>query len=417
MKTAPDSNFLPLRVLHVSCDFPDPIVPFKTTVVRTLIDLTANYFDHQVLSLNRRSPRTLRFAAQLVKGLGRPQIELARQPFEYGEAIVYDAPAYGLYLASSLTSLGDQIADRLLAMGALPDILIGHKLSIEGIAVRQVARRLGKPYALSIQGDTDTKVLAARPDLRHIFAAVFHDAAMVFPFAPWALHQVEQRLGRRRGPVRMLPCPTDLDEPITPVSDGSGLISTFHLKNHRRKNLRGMVEAMKLLEKAGENASLAIVGGGDDAQVRACRDVIGDSSSIMLEGPLDRKRLRTRLSRATAFICPSLRESFGLVFIEALFAGLPVIYPRGTAIHGYFEDLPFVIAVDARDTYSIAQGMRQAIDEETRLKSELASWQRGEEAAQFRRPAIAMRFAEGLFEAASYKSGAFGANVTQETYQ
>lgn len=105
------------------------------------------------------------------------------------------------------------------------------------------------------------------------------------------------------------------------------------------------------------------------------------------------------MRRATALVMPSFRESFGLVFIEALFAGIPVIYPKGTAIDGYFDGLPFAISVDAHDPGAIAAAMRQVRAEEAELKAALRQWQQSEASQAFTRPRIGRTFAEGLRQA------------------
>ena len=156
------------RILHVSADFPDQIDGFKTPVVRSLVDLTEGQFRHEVVSLNRRSPDLLGFARNLIAGWGRPVLSVSGEAFSHGQALVYKAPPSGLFHATMLRQLGDWLAGEH-AGPRLPDLIVGHKLTIEGIAVRRAANRLGVPFAVCIQGDTDTKVLAARPDLARKF--------------------------------------------------------------------------------------------------------------------------------------------------------------------------------------------------------------------------------------------------------
>ncbi|MES2302989.1 MAG: glycosyltransferase family 4 protein [Pseudomonadota bacterium] len=384
------------KVLHVSGDYPDSIDSFKTPVIKTLIALTRTQFHHDVLSLNRRNPAMGSFAADVLLRLGRPRLHTASEPFEDGTAMRYDAPPKGLYHAAMLRQLGDEIARQIERSQRKPDLIVGHKLAIEGIAVRRAANVTGIPYAISIQGDTDTKIIDARPDLRGELARVFHGAAMVFPFAPWALKRVEGKLGLRKGPVCMLPCPTDLDTPNPPATGGDGFVSVFHLKNHSRKNLQGMAAAMRLAAEQGTPLTLTVIGGGSPTEVAQCEALAKGAERLTFAGPMGRDELRARMKTATAFVMPSLRESFGLVFIEALFAGLPIIYPAGTAVDGFFDGAPFAIGVDARDPSAIAKAMQFAVSEEGRIKAALAAWQESPDARRFTREAIGEAFAEGL---------------------
>jgi len=230
-------------VLHLSGDFPDPVETFKTKVIKTLVDMTADAFDHRVVSINRVSPEGETLASLLP---GQP-IRIAEQDFDQGIALTYTAPGRGIMHRTMLRKLADWLTARLLAEDRRPDLIVGHKLTIEGIAVRLVAERLGIPYAVSIQGDTDTKILAVRRDLAGEYRRILEGASMVLPFSPWAFERILSQLGVAELPFLMLPCPTDIDTPLAPRIGGEGCISVFHLKSYKRKNLGHMVGAARLL--------------------------------------------------------------------------------------------------------------------------------------------------------------------------
>lgn len=386
------------RIFHVSGDFPDPVDQHKTRAIATLIDLARADFDHEVLSLNRISPAPSRFAAALLAHPLNPRLEVTAQPFAQGTAACYRAPPQGLYHAAMLRQLGDWLTEHLAARPR-PDLLVAHKLTIEAIAVRRAAERLGIPYALAIQGRTDVRILTYRPDLHAECARAFHGASMVFPFAPWALREVERRLGTRTGPTRLLPCPTELDQPLVPRVTGGHLLSVFHLLRYKGKNLAGMARAMNLLRTAGEARELQVIGGGTPAELARCQAIVARSPGVRLVGPVDRAGVRMAMNAAAGLVLPSLRESFGLVFVEALFAGLPIVYPAGTSVDGYFDGLPFARKVDARSPAAIAEAMRYLIDNEADLKRHLRDWQQSAHAGQFQRPAIARTFSQGLLQA------------------
>ena len=390
------SRHLPL-VLHVSGDFPDPIEPFKTRAICSLIDLTAGHFNHEVVSINRVSPSRTEAAREAAVASA---LRVETMPFDYGLALTYKAPGKGLRHLTKLSQLGDWLAEHISKMPRKPDLIMGHKLAIEGIAVARAANIHGLPYGLCIQGDSDTKVMEARIDLKGELRAVLNNAAVVFPFAPWAWRKVSSKLGETKGSLVMLPCATELDQPIPPKPNGKAqLLSVFHLKSHKRKNLSNIASAMRLLADDAHKPTLSVIGGGSPQDRAACEAVIKGTPSITLAGTRDRAEVRSAMHNASAFVLPSRRETFGLVFLEALFAGLPIIYPRGTSIDGYFDDAPFALAVDARNPGSIADAMRYAIDNEAELKAELANWQVSQGASRFQRPAIAQDFSDGLMQA------------------
>jgi len=383
------------QIVHVSGDFPDPVEPDKTSVIRALLELTRRDFSHKVISLNRRSPDARALFAR--SGPDDPV------DFDWGEAWLYRAPPHGIAHAAMLRRLGDRIAASLSVQR--PALLMGHKLTIEGLAVARAAGKLRIPYGITIQGNTDARILAARPDLAPALARVFHEAAVVFSFAPWALAKVEQKLGRRAGPSLIVPCPTDLDTPLVPLGCGQGLLTAFHLRHHRNKNLRAIAAGMRDLRAKGERAGFALVGGGERGDIAACLKVLRGIDGVQLTGALGRKQLSEKLNQSTGFVMPSHRESYGLVFVEALFAGLPVIYPADRAIAGHFENAPFAIPVNPNDNREISAAMRRLLREEGRLKQHLADWQLSEHARQFKRPQIAAQFAAGLHTAISQQAG------------
>lgn len=382
-------------VLHLSADFPDPIAPYKTPVIARLIDLVGDRYDHRVLSLNRRSPAFARLAPVI---LGRADaIDVSQvQPFEYGEALSYHAPPRGVMHATMLRRLGKWITRRLAETNVTPDLIIGHKLTVEGLVAMAVAEELGVPYAITIQGNTDQKILTNRPDLARRFGEVYRGAASVFCLAPWARSAVERRVGKRTGPSFDLPCPTVNDTIVPPRPGGENIISVFHLKNHAIKNLGGLVAAMRINAAEGKRCDLHIFGGGSPEEHAACKAVIGDAPGITLMGPRTQDELGAIMNGAAAFVMPSLRESFGLVFLEALFAGLPIIHPKGASIDGYFDGLPFAIPVNARRPEDIARAVRHVVENEAELKAALGAWQQAGGLQRFTRAAIARTFSEGI---------------------
>lgn len=398
--TTPDKPDTGPLIVHLSGDFPDPIQPEKTPVIRRLVDLTAGHFNHQLISINRQSVPLHVLAHRVARNPARPALAIDSQPFDYGNALTYHAPPRGLYHAAMLRQLGDWLAQQYLVPGqARPVLLVGHKLGIEGIAVARAAQILSIPYALCLQGNSDLRILKSRPDLRDELGDIFHRAAMLFPFAPWALQQAEHLLGQRLGPTHMLPCPLDDDAICPPNIAADSFCSVFHLRHHRVKNMSGIAAALRRLDHAGERAHLQIIGGGGQSAWTIAQSIAAQGPGMELCGAKSSAEIAQVMNGSIAMVLPSRRESFGLVFIEALMAGCPVIYPAGAAIDGYFDDAPFALRVDATNPDAIAAAMRHARDHQAEIKQALALWQESEDAQQFRRTAIAQTFTAGLQQA------------------
>jgi len=101
---------------------------------------------------------------------------------------------------------------------------------------------------------------------------------------------------------------------------------------------------------------------------------------------------------------PSLRESFGMVFVEALFAGCPILGSAGWGIDGYLPEGPegeVGLFVPPQDEAAIAEGLARLLTEEGAFKRRLASLQEDGWLDVFRRERIAATYAQALAAAAT----------------
>jgi phosphatidylinositol alpha-mannosyltransferase len=98
-----------------------------------------------------------------------------------------------------------------------------------------------------------------------------------------------------------------------------------------RKGLAVLVEAARRLRSAGRDVGVTVVGAGPAERFAAsARD-----AGLRFEGRLPDEELALRLARADVFCAPSLGgESFGMVLVEAMAAGCPVV---ASDIPGYAE--------------------------------------------------------------------------------
>jgi len=58
---------------------------------------------------------------------------------------------------------------------------------------------------------------------------------------------------------------------------------------------------------------------------------------------------------------PSYNETFGLVYLEAMSQGLPIIHTKGQGIDGYFEDGTVGYSVNPKDIDDIVEKIKMII--------------------------------------------------------
>jgi glycosyltransferase involved in cell wall biosynthesis len=347
-------------IVHVTCDFPDPMVGAKTRSVLNLVENTPEY-RHVVYSLNR---------ANWKNGVYAMRFDGDRT------AIAYGAPPKGLFHASRLKPVADWILADLRERGIEADVIHAHKLSVEGLVAQDLSKALDLPYAVDIWGDTDLKITEARRDLAPRWRAILADAAAIFPCAPWATDKFAERFGLDRDKATVLPpiVKHDSFRPSAPAG-APRLVSLFNLDVHKRKNFAGLVKAVMDVSRAVPDVTLDLWGkGGPEAiaEVSQIIDAAGAGGRVKLRGPLPEGEFETILNGYVAFVMPTLRETFGMVFVEALFSGLPILYTRDWSVDGLFEHGEVGYACRSADGEDVRRGLEFLLREEVRLKANIA---------------------------------------------
>ena len=127
-----------------------------------------------------------------------------------------------------------------------------------------------------------------------------------------------------------------------------------------RKNVVRLIKAIESLKESYPEIALHIVGdGGPDEEL--VHEMAERDPYIHLHGRIkDKDKIRDILRQNAIFAMPSSRETFGLVYIEALSQNLRLLYTRNDGIDGLLDNVGE--AVEARSVESIANGIRRIIE-------------------------------------------------------
>ncbi len=104
------------------------------------------------------------------------------------------------------------------------------------------------------------------------------------------------------------------------------------------KNVLSTIKSVEKLRKNGFNIKLNILGGGgsDESKIINLSKI---HDWINLYSKTNNKDEIKEVYRKSHIFCmPSKYETFGLVYIEALSQGLPIIYSKGQGVSGYFDE-------------------------------------------------------------------------------
>ena len=149
----------------------------------------------------------------------------------------------------------------------------------------------------------------------------------------------------------------------------------------KNKNIQISIQALRKIYAEGKNIEFILVGGGGDYNTEIRKLILKHSNWIKLvERTNNLEELKRIYESADIFIMPSKYETFGLVYIEAMSQGLPIIYSRGQGVDGFFEDGEVGFSVRSGDADDLMQKLYLIINNYDKistncnLKSKNFSW-------------------------------------------
>lgn len=131
----------------------------------------------------------------------------------------------------------------------------------------------------------------------------------------------------------------------------------------KNKNIIRLLKAVLLLQKEIQGIHLTIVGYGNEKLKKQIIDYMEKfPKTISFEGQItDRESLAKAYGEHGIFAMPSFAETFGLVYLEAMTQGLPVLLSENSGIDGIFKTYIGSV-VNPYSIASITDGLREIIE-------------------------------------------------------
>lgn len=241
-----------------------------------------------------------------------------------------------------------------------------HSLFSNGYIAYKLHKKYQIPYIVAVR-NTDINLFFARmPHLRLLGIKILNNAErIIFISPPYKKQTIEKYIPSSQKKV--------ISEKSIVIPNG---INKYWLENKylrqsnlankkirliyvgsidRNKNIETTIKACNLLNEQGYEVSFKIVGKILDSKYR---DLIHSNSYLKHIPYCQKEELLNYYRDSDIFVMPSIHETFGLVYAEAMSQGLPVVYTSGQGFDEQFEEGEVGFHVEATDYGDIAEKIR-----------------------------------------------------------
>ena len=250
------------------------------------------------------------------------------------------------------------------------DCLHAHSLFSNGYIAMKMKKRYGIPYIVAVR-DTDLNTFFRKMiHLRGLGNKILMEAeSIVFLSKPYKDYLIERYVKEKYKDLilrKSYVIPSGIDNFWL---ENKGSLKTLKSKKgirllhvgaiSKRKNILTTIKAINILREKGYDIKFTIVGKVVDEGVY--KD-IQKFDFIKYIPSKPREELLKIYQGNDIFVMPSITETFGLVYSEAMSQGLQVIYTKGQGFDGQFNEGEVGYSVEASDSKEIAEKILEIVD-------------------------------------------------------
>lgn len=249
------------------------------------------------------------------------------------------------------------------------NIIHAHNLFSAGYTAWKLSQKLNLPYVVAVR-NTDVNVFFHyMVHLRSLGVKIMRDASAVVFISPAykkiVLEKYVPEKYRELINAKSYVIPNGIDDiflnnkPLESktVSANNQIRLIYAGEVNTNKNVATTLKACELLEGKGFKPTLTVVGPIKDSKY----DYIKENRFVKYYPMSPKEDVLQLLNENDIFVMPSLHETFGLVYIEALSQGLPIVYSRGQGVDGYFDEGLVGYHVEATNPNEIVESIEKIV--------------------------------------------------------
>ncbi|MBM6615952.1 glycosyltransferase family 4 protein [Desemzia sp. RIT804] len=129
---------------------------------------------------------------------------------------------------------------------------------------------------------------------------------------------------------------------------------------NKGKNALTTAKAIEILNNKGFNIKFNVIG---KIENRSTYQELIKKEFVHYHSPMNKEKLLSVYRNNDIYVMPSIKETFGLVYAEALSQGLPVIYSKGQGFDKQFPDGQVGYPVEKLKEHNIAEKILTVIED------------------------------------------------------
>ena len=279
-------------------------------------------------------------------------------------------------------------------------LIHAHTLFTDGSIALSLSRKTGVPYVVTLRYSDIEAIWKFEPHLRPLGRAILRGARRIVFLGEGVRERVLQswfagdERERMRAKSAVIPngiAPAWLDGQARERLGDTVRVGFAGLFNRRKRPLDALAAVHAADARGGRKYVLRAAGDGSlEEKLRAALEP-GDRIAGRLRGMDEMKRF---YAGCDVLLVPSSAETFGMVYLEAMSQGVPVIYTRGQGFDGQFPEGEVGYSVSCGDVHEQADRLIQIADGYAQRSERCV-----EGAAGYAWPVVAQRWAR-LYEEA-----------------
>lgn len=243
-----------------------------------------------------------------------------------------------------------------------PDIIHLHGAALRGGWVRKLAKYWGIPYIVT-EHTGPWSTISDRPQIFNRAKTVLENAAAVLPVSEHLKSEmIQSGVKAKHWEVVGNPVDTNFFElRKTPLTSPKNILFLGRLDD-----FKGALRTLKAFHKNANQISeyrLTIAGTGQESETITSYIEANklENRVEFLNDSFSREEMKMLFHRASFLIFPSLSESFGLVAVEAMSTGLPVVITNRTGPID-FTSTETAIGVNPKSVDEIGDGILKMVE-------------------------------------------------------